>query len=497
MSSNGIKIWEDIWQHASLLNLCDKKMGRTAIFGLEYLNTLITTFERIKGRLSVDTQCIAAADLVRNLNILFSNQLRSPWELTRGRVQASYSPERLLADVKSVRVIHNLLTIGGNCMSLCGGAVLNLLDKRTPEYSIRNHGSDFDFFFHCGEEDADRVLSQCMEYLSTMTNVKYKRNQRVIICHVNNIKIQFIMRLYLTKDRILLGFDMPGCQHGYNIVDGYFTSLQGALSLVTGCYPADMTQRCASYSARIHKYSNKWFCILLPGLDDDHNSFENKKMRFELVPGGIYFTKPLDDRDFSDYSSASSEVAQLVQYPPAFEFQSRSAKAIMRLGDRTVSNTLSVSSHWERPPCPKFCSSTEVFVGSELLQSFAMAQVVTKDERLANNIWNTRQSFWFGEAKKLALNINTELKWKQDDLRSTDFGKFSPVLADHNEWYGGRYKSVIIGISHDRFQAWMDCKKNVDYIASLPQEIFKLLSTYWFDAEVSDASNKLSITLSS
>src|SRR5579863_6300484 len=43
----------------------------------------------------------------------------------------------------------------------------------------------------------------------------------------------------------------------------------------------------------------------------------------------------------------------------------------------------------------------------------------------------------------------------------------------------------------DRFQALMDCRKNVECLNTVPSDIFRIICLYWFEAEVKLARMRL------
>jgi hypothetical protein len=43
----------------------------------------------------------------------------------------------------------------------------------------------------------------------------------------------------------------------------------------------------------------------------------------------------------------------------------------------------------------------------------------------------------------------------------------------------------------DKFQALMDCRKNIEYISNLPKEIFGIICEYWLKYEADNARKRL------
>lgn len=79
-------------------------------------------------------------------------------------------------------------------------------------------------------------------------------------------------------------------------------------------------------------------------------------------------------------------------------------------------------------------------------------------------------------------NINTEIGWTTV-IPKLISAKPKPEI-DPRTWYGYYYQPMIIGLDNDKFQALMDCRKNIEYINNLPTEIFKHICNYWLQYEV-------------
>src|SRR5437016_1034838 len=117
-------------------------------------------------------------------------------------------------------IVFNILKLGDGKISLCGGAVKDILTGKND--FINN----YDLFFHCESiGEADDLLDKCMKYIGSLALKKicYKRSQYVqTIKILNTLSIKFIRRVYKTKDQILLGFDLAGSRLGWNPKDGLF-----------------------------------------------------------------------------------------------------------------------------------------------------------------------------------------------------------------------------------------------------------------------------------
>lgn len=123
-------------------------------------------------------------------------------------------------------IIYEILRISNGKISLCGGSIVNLITTGINE-------ADWDLFFHCGSVDeANELLNQCLNCINFLDGeyMVFSRSQGVITIKYNNDKIvtiQFILRIYNSKDQVLLGFDLAGSRLGYNLEDGLFATICG------------------------------------------------------------------------------------------------------------------------------------------------------------------------------------------------------------------------------------------------------------------------------
>ena len=119
------------------------------------------------------------------------------------------------------------------------------------------------------------------------------------------------------------------------------------------------------------------------------------------------------------------------------------------------------------------------------------AYYIDKDLALADTIWEEASRFYINKAKEVVKLIKDN-PWKYKDPGSQSFGKFNPIIADPREWYGQKnYKPVVVGLSVERLQAFYDCRKNIDYVNMIPEEIFKIICNWWFVMEALDARDTL------
>lgn len=323
--ANKLHLWRDIWAPASLFNLAEKRRGTAELFGVDHLNVVM----KRDLEFYCDTARIDHESTYPYCDNFFRTQPGVRDHITNDHIY------KWLLDVAPMTL--ELLRIGDGNISICGGAIQEILFQHLEinvSRCIRTI-NDYDFFFHpCAEgssessniEKADSILKQCLSYLDPLdSECSYRRNQGSIT-YKSHVDIQFIKRLYQSKDRVLLGFDMPGCQYGYNLVDGLFMTMGGLLSLMTQHYPVDMTQRTKSHDSRLFKYVGKGFKILLPGLDDINATFENGRCKFDtFIDGKHTMTLKKKEQRESDYEEHVSSTDTLMNNPCMFNFFSKTS----------------------------------------------------------------------------------------------------------------------------------------------------------------------------
>lgn len=381
-------------------------------------------------------------------------------------------------------------------LSLCGGAITNLL--------VGNNYADYDFFFHCDSvAEANNILQLCLEYIqNTYSSVYYYRSQGVITAHFTggrreHRQFQFIKRNYETKDQILLGFDMAGCRYGYNNIDGFFTTIDGAIASAIDAFPLDLTQRSLSYGFRMDKYLNKGFKILLPGIPADKSIY-----RIETPDGIIKRSKAgwyqfiYNQIHKSDYDNNSVFLnwwfmAQDQERYHNVTFEAATYEDCLKLPDALI-DTLTFDRLFNTLPSNMaglLSESAKLFMGPDYEE---FAKVFNIDFEKGDEMWTTRQSYYREKMKEIAKFINQEEQlWRHVDPGGQNFGKFDPIIEDPRKWYGSCYQPVVVGISNDHYQAFKDCCKNDEIMILLPFDVIKLICEYWLSAEVYNARARL------
>lgn len=332
--------------------------------------------------------------------------------------------------------IIEVLKIGNGVLSLCGNAVARLLLPLMID--------DYNIFFHCSSaEKCDSILLDCINFIESKckhSNFHYVRFKEVLTIWVNHYtKINFIKHIYQSKDHVLLSFDLAADRIGFNLTDGLFSTVCGGIAIASKIFPFNAGQRTHAYMLHTNQLQNyddyTWKCI---ATNNDHKVF---------FSGGTYadideLKENIIESNFNKSKLFTGPLSQMKDIKP---------------------------------------STVEKFLGDSFVD-YAICKCHKHDDEAADNIWKARCNYYLNRSKEIATTMkNNPWKYEDESFRN----------VDPREWYGDNYKPVIIGINMPRFQAVMDCRKNIDYISILPKEIFKLICQYWFEFEVEAARERL------
>ena len=384
-------------------------------------------------------------------------------------------------------IIDEILLLGKGKISLCGGALISLIDD-----GINNNG-DWDLFFHCETvSEADDLLNSCLKLLENkkpFNNVSHYKNQRVHTVDYGRIKIQFIKRIYKSKDQVLLGFDLAPCRIGYNHVDGLFATICGGLSIAMKHFPLDTTQRSMSFGYRLSKYINKGFNVMYPGLPPNFNGFiktpdgqlegRNDILRFHNK-STIESDYEGNEGDHMNWFYILSEKYHLLTFEGDID-------EITELSNDFVRNSIISNRIFEvNSGCIDTLNvkTNKLFLG-EKYKEFITAVVIEEDDNKGCQIWRERVEWYVQKGIEIAKSLK-ENYWKTKNPGDQSFGKFNPILEHPKMWYGDNYQSVEAGIKTARYVTLVSCLKNI-----FPEDIIHVICDQWLEAEVNLARNHL------
>lgn len=390
----------------------------------------------------------------------------------------------------SYHIIHELLLLGKGKISLCGGSLTQLIN-----YKLNN--GDWDLFFHCETvQEADNLLSGCFQLIENnrvhglIDDVIHSKTQRVHTVEYGDIKIQFIKRIYKSKDQVLLGFDLAPSRIGYNVIDGLYATICGGLSIAMKCYPLDTTQRSMSFGYRLWKYMNKGFKILYPGLPVTFNSdivtpdgsLKYYKNNYSFSPKKLVESDYEDnDGDHMNWFYILSEKYHLINFEGDLnEVTELSQEFVKNSIENHVLFDINKNNHVNRINIKSYKS----FLGDKY-KEFINTLVIDEDEKKASQIWKERCDWYVQKGLEIAETLKQN-NWKTENPGSQSFGKFNPILEHPKMWYGDNYQSLEVGIKTPQFKALVSCLINI-----IPEEIINTICNFWLKAEVDIARDYL------
>ena len=355
----------------------------------------------------------------------------------------NYDIEQVLIDKYSI--ILDLLKLS-NDISLCGGSIDSLLTDKQVK--------DFDIFFHCGSQsEADRILTQCMDYLKPLAT-NFRTTQAVETVKVLNLEIQFIRRVYQTKEQVLIGFDLAPSRLGFNYTDKFFATSCGLIAVKNRFFPADTSQRSLSFDHRLQKYLNKGYDILLPGLDvnDDNykpNIWEQKRTSLRCNDGKFSIYTGYDDMNTmtSDYDQDIREyVSARFVLKERFEcFVLNEGKEWIPISElKDIEIDMSNYSYCRIDPTIDFI---KLFFKDQA-QQFILAKLCG-DQYLCKQLWTNKFQYYNNIAQNF-MSIIKANPWKIDNPGSQNFGRLHPINEVADKWYGQNYKEFPIDVLDEK-----------------------------------------------
>lgn len=479
--------------YVSLCNFNDKRQGRATLIDRKQVNTWGHIF---RGKLEYKHIYHLSDGFVHNS--------------VMKEYQPIYEHFTIPEFDEEAKILTKLFEVTKGKMSLCGGSILHQM--------LRQDGmpNDYDFFFHCDSVDeADDLLKLCMKIIADYyeeneeVTLRYSRSQGAQTVAILNdydtsstIKIQFIRRNYEHKDQILLGFDLPCCQYGFNLVDGFFTTISGGMAFALGIFPLDLTQRSLSFGFRLRKYIDKGFVILLPGIKDLKNKYtvlktpdgritSSNDKRLYLQPNEynlVYWNPETvgDQVQISDYDGQPQNNWYYISQDKKHNvtFSSDNWEELYNMPEDKIKSTLQ-HGYFEgkhiNPDIIRLKHAT-LFLGDKIVD-YVMALTQNK-KKLCTDIWKAKIKDYENKAIEIYKKMQ-QMPWKFENPGSQSFGKNNPIITNPREWYGENYKPVIVGISNDRIKSFRLCFTNY------PQDMLDLICSWWLVAEVTDAKNSL------
>jgi hypothetical protein len=168
-------------------------------------------------------------------------------------------------------------------LSLAGGAVNSMI--------LNQNINDLDIF--CITKDVHQArmeIRRLYNYLLTKTvdKIIILRNTHAITFKSENIKVQFILRLYNSIVQVISGFDIDSCCVAYD-GDHVYGMDRYVRSVTYGYNFTDPDRQSLNYIGRLMKYQKRGFAICLPGYDPDRVNIRKMAKQFCINKSYIGF----------------------------------------------------------------------------------------------------------------------------------------------------------------------------------------------------------------
>ena len=398
--------------------------------------------------------------------------------------------------------IYDILNIGDGKISLCGEAIISILKGMIP--------NNYDLFFHSDSVDeVDDIFNKCMYYLDNLEtkdtkDTVYSRSHCMMNIYLSlyldgfHGYLQFHKKVYKTKEQILFGFDLAPSRLGYNPKDDIFATICGAMAFSMNAFTIDSSNRNDYFGSQLKKYTEQDYKLLVPQLennliyDNDFKIFDDinlkrhgKTNRYNIisVSDNSYLTMIhnldyLIKKEYENLTFSSDNLQTITELSEDFI-----EREMIDNMDRFIK--LNSVENITRKQAKNFLD--------DKYKEFVLAYYIDENDINANAIWCEKVQYYINVAKKYVKDMKNDHDknyykgWKYLNPGSKYFGQNYPSNNPPTKYY----KPLIIGIDINRFQAFMDCRKNVEYISNLPKEIFRLICEFWLEYEANDARNRL------
>lgn len=195
----------------------------------------------------------------------FKDRLITNWTPKDGHDRVKHFVKRIQND-PTVSCIYEYILSGA--FVLAGGMLSHIL--RTDERYLHDiHERDFDLFVvNKTESHAEECIKNMFLELKKIDDkfeMYVNPNCVTIVNPVTRMCVQIILRSYSTISEVIHGFDIGAAQVAWDGLDVYMTSM-GRVAYEQGVIVLNLTKRRGTYEARLQKYFNCGFNVVLPNL---------------------------------------------------------------------------------------------------------------------------------------------------------------------------------------------------------------------------------------
>ncbi len=360
-------------------------------------------------------------------------------------------------NVQAFSMLAHFLNIGNGKLSLCG---LNIFVDPIP---------DTDLYLHsCTKEEANTILAKCLQYIEDDEDVYIQTNQNYILFNVDQRAIKIHRQIYQTKEQILMNFDFDTKQHGWNPIDGYFTTIAGAFSYAMRTFSLN-PKLSLTFDDDLYYCIQYGYNILYSELSQPTEDIMISKYTVKNIDGKmmIDYNHSYDSRDNCTLISNNKDCLVEFDVPK---------QEVNDISSETIHENIATSK-WVNTGLPNISfNEAKTFLGDQF-NDYLIALATNVDDSII--IWNNQLNKYLDRAKVISESIraNPFIEYKH---------QYIPV-TEPNTFYGKYHVRTQVGLDHDRFVQFYHCA----LMYNIPKDLFRLLCHYWLDAEYTDAHNRL------
>ena len=195
---------------------------------------------------------------------------------------------------------------------IAGGHVASLLIGGLDD--DRNRHFDLDVFIvEESAEAAELLLTNLMKSFPEIHHLS--SNSQVTSFDVPNMKaeeLQVVRRVYPSPDVILMKFDLWACQYLWSPSTGIRMTPMGMAAYIMKAFPEDCSMHSMSVNMRRHKYLQKGFRCLLPGLPEGAMPMrvgpEKANIQASRVRRNLFGAQPREESEEDDSTTPRDAV---------------------------------------------------------------------------------------------------------------------------------------------------------------------------------------------
>jgi hypothetical protein len=414
----------------------------------------------------------------------------------------------------NIPMLRKIFQVGEGHIVIAGGSLSTIAAlSRIPNFYHSYEDVDIFFYgFKC-EDDATQCLKRLVNVMFEGNRpVGFKRSKHALTLQCVGADIQFILRLYDTKEQILAGFDLSSSQILFDTDFTFQATLAGAIFMITGFSYVDMGKRSISYSSRLTKYvHNKAAIFLFPGLAEHPRRFEtpdgnfiledDEKTTFRYVLEWRRGQKSESDYDADDYmnwwyiKTGKLDKLCLFHFPAGKDFKAEdvflttSGDIVKSLSCKTMRPPMNDDYRRRQEKTRK--KQTLLLLFGEKAEEFMIAYYIKEDKEKVRSMWE--------EMTKSYIKVMTEqtylynIEWNVKDPGTQRFGQVNPIIADPREWYGKDYFPTYAGIQRDVLKTLFGLKRDHPLWKMLPQDVFRYILKHIIALQIRDTYKMLGL----